>query len=246
MTLKEFSRNLERFEHLIKSIESNKSRLKPRKFFDFRSRKLDYHINSAKGAFNDLKDSLWNLNYLIKENKNNETTYLELINHMKELENNYLKNNNKKIIETIGKIKKIKFKEEEDYFTINMNYVPVDIRSDVNADFNELKKCYKAGCYRSTVILCGRILETALHRKYYEVTGNDILEKNPGIGLGKLIAKLSEKNVKFDPGIKQQIHLINNIRVESVHKKKQAFYPNKSQAYAIMLFTIDVLEKMFR
>ena len=85
-----------------------------------------------------------------------------------------------------------------------------------------------------------------MHRKYFETTGKDILEKNPGIGLGNLIGKLSEKNVKFDPGLTHQIHLINQVRIFSVHKKKEAFYPNKDQANAMVLYTLDVLWKMFR
>ncbi len=251
MTLKDFKINLERFEHLIKSIESNKLKIKEkkeRKIFDFTEKKLEYSIKSSKSAFEELKDCLWSLSYLIKEDKSNEDIYLELIKDFRELEKNYNQDNLKKTLEIIENIKKKieEFKDVKADLGIDLKYIPLDIRADVNADLKELKKCYNAGCYRSTVILCGRLLETALHRKYYEITKQDILEKNPGIGLGTLIAKLSEKNIKFDPGVPQQIHLINQIRVQSVHKKKEAFYPNKSQAYAIMLFTMDVLEKLFR
>ncbi|MFP4423991.1 MAG: hypothetical protein ACLFP2_02045 [Candidatus Woesearchaeota archaeon] len=123
--------------------------------------------------------------------------------------------------------------------------LPYDIRDEVTLDIKEMHKCFSAGCFRSVVILCGRVIEVALHRKYFEATGQDILEKNPGIGLGKLIAKLSEKNVAFDPGLTQQIHLINQVRISSVHKKEEAFYPSQSQAQAIMLFTLDVLSRMF-
>lgn len=250
MSLKDFERNLGRFEHLVKSIENSKGKIKKekRKIFDFSEKKLEYYINSAKGAFNELKESLWNLQYLVKEDKKNEEVYLDLIKEIKLLEENYNQEDLKKTIENIQKIQKIilKFTDIKDDLSVDLKYIPMDVRADVNADLKELKKCYNASCYRSTVILCGRLLETALHRKYYEITKLDILEKNPGIGLGKLIAKLSEKEVKFEPGVKQQIHLINQIRVESVHKKKEAFYPNKSQAYAIMLFTMDVLEKLFK
>jgi len=31
--------------------------------------------------------------------------------------------------------------------------------------------------------------------------------------LGKIIAKLDELNIKFDPGLTQQIHLINQARI---------------------------------
>jgi hypothetical protein len=88
-------------------------------------------------------------------------------------------------------------------------------------------------------------LETALHRKYYEATGNDLLEKAPGIGLGSLIAKLSEKGAALPPGLPNQIHLINQARVFSVHTKQETFIPTKDQAQAIMLFTIDALNKIF-
>jgi len=123
--------------------------------------------------------------------------------------------------------------------------VPADIYPEVEADMKEMEQCFNSGCYRSSVILCGRVLETALHRKYYETTGLDILETQPGIGLGKLIAKLHEKGVRFDPGLNEQIHLINQARISSVHKKKQVFYPSNSQARAMILYTLDVMNKIF-
>ena len=129
--------------------------------------------------------------------------------------------------------------------SIKVPPLPDAIKDDVLADIRETEKCMSSGCYRSATILCGRILETALHRKYFDVTGQDALEKNPGIGLGNLIAKLIEKNVSFDPGLTQQIHLINQVRVFSVHKKQEAFNPSKGQAEAIVLYTMDALEKLF-
>ena len=120
-----------------------------------------------------------------------------------------------------------------------------DIRGELVADIEELKVCYNAKCYRSCIIICGRLLEIGLHRKYFETTGRDILEKSPGIGLGNLVAKLVDKEVKLDPGLTQQIHLINNVRIFSVHKKQRPFYPSKSQAHATILFTLDILEKLF-
>jgi len=124
--------------------------------------------------------------------------------------------------------------------------IPSDIYAEVEADMNEMQKCMGSGCYRSVVILCGRILEVVLHRKYFEATQNDLLEKSPGIGLGNLIGKMNERGIHFDPGLTQQIHLINQVRVFSVHKKQQPFQPSRAQAQAIMLYTGDVLDKMFR
>ena len=124
--------------------------------------------------------------------------------------------------------------------------LPSDVRDEVSADIQELKRCFNAECYRSSVVLCGRLLETALHRKYFEVANNDLLEKSPGIGLGNLIAKMEEKGIKLDPGLTNQIHLINQVRIYSVHKKQQPFYPTRAQAHAIMLYTLDVLKKLFQ
>ena len=157
------------------------------------------------------------------------------------------------IIEEIQRIiKTLKISKESKKQTANekkiefkIPSVPPEIYDNITADVNELRKCFDADCYRSCVILCGRILETALHRKHYDVTGIDALEKTPGIGLGKLIAKLKENNVELDPAITQQIHLINQARIFSVHTKQTAFNPTKNQAHAIILYTLDVLSKMF-
>ena len=134
--------------------------------------------------------------------------------------------------------------EEKQSFKIPK--LPHDVKDDITADINEIQACMKAGCYRSAVILCGRIMETALHRKYYDATGQDLLEKAPGTGLGNLIAKLAEKGVKLDPGLPNQIHLINQVRVFSVHTKKEPFTPSKTQAEAIVLYTMDILDKLFK
>lgn len=130
--------------------------------------------------------------------------------------------------------------------TVTLPRLPEEIKDEIYADITELGRCFDASCYRSAIVLCGRILETALHRKYFEVIGKDILETQPGIGLGTLVAKLKEKNVAFDPAITQQIHLINNIRISSVHKKNEPFIPTKAQAHAAILYTMDIVERMFK
>ncbi|MDO8661160.1 MAG: hypothetical protein Q7K43_04680 [Candidatus Woesearchaeota archaeon] len=124
--------------------------------------------------------------------------------------------------------------------------VPLEIREELAADAVELDKCMSAGCFRSAIILCGRLLETALHRKYFELTGNDLLEKAPGIGLGTVIAKMAEQGESLDPGLGNQIHLINQVRVWSVHKKHEPFCPSKAQAQAIALYTMDVVQKLWK
>jgi len=123
--------------------------------------------------------------------------------------------------------------------------IPDTIRTEIEIDFRELMKCFETGCYRAAVIICGRMLEVALHRKYFDVTGNDILETNPGIGLGKLIARLKENEVFFDPGLMDQIHMINKVRIHSVHRKQEVYEPSEEQTMAMMLYTKDIIKRLF-
>jgi hypothetical protein len=136
-------------------------------------------------------------------------------------------------------------KKGEMRINFDLPNLPEEISDNIKADVDELQKCFASACYRSAIILCGRVLETALHRKYFEVTGNDALEKEPGIGLGKLVARMSEKSMKLDPALPQQIQFINQARIFSVHTKQEAFSPSKNQAQATILYTIDVLGKLF-
>jgi len=157
----------------------------------------------------------------------------------------YRENKLEEMLPLLEEIKKIEKDEKKEKPNFALPRVPSEIKEEITADLIELEKCFQNGCYRSSVILCGRILETALHRKYFEISGRDILETSPGIGLGNLVAKIRELNYNFEPGISEQIHLINQVRVYSVHKKQKAFYPSKEQTHAIILYTIDAIKKMF-
>ncbi|MBU2639282.1 MAG: hypothetical protein KKG75_01085 [Nanoarchaeota archaeon] len=171
------------------------------------------------------------LTFLDKIEKNFEDKKIEIV--LQDLEK----------LEKLGK--NLKVKNKKLHFKLK-SFLPIEIKQDIEADLEELERCYLHNCFRSSIILCGRLLETALHRKYYELTGNDLLEKSPGIGLGKIIAKLKQKNIEIIPGLNQQIHLINQIRIFSVHKQSSYFQPNKEQTYAIILYTLDVLNKLFK
>ncbi len=145
----------------------------------------------------------------------------------------------KKTLEKIPKQEQIEKKE------FSLPVLPKEIKQETQANFEELLICFENNCFRSSLILCGKILEIALHRKYFEVTGKDLLEKSPDIGLGNVLAKMREANIEFDPGLAQQIHLINQLRVFSVHKKSQTFQPSKEQTKATILYTLDILNKLF-
>jgi len=124
--------------------------------------------------------------------------------------------------------------------------VPKDIYSEIRSNFDEVVVCFENRCYRAATILCGKILEIALHRKYLEITGQDLLEKAPDIGLGNLLVKLKEKGLDIEPGLANQIHIINQLRTASVHKKQGHFIPSRAQCQATILYTLDTLKKLFK
>lgn len=265
MELEDFRRSVTNFNNALNKIKTsridlNKPVRKDLLIHDFKEKKKDYQISTYRQYFSDLKLKAVGLTTLAKHSISNSDTILQINKLIGEASGFFNSNELDKLSSAITRmadlslriktpvqsLRKAPVQKIEKRLSMEVTGIPLDIKADVEADLDELDKCFKAGCHRSAVILCGRVLETALHRKYFEATGVDLLEKSPGIGLGKIIAKLSDKNIKLDPGLAQQIHLINNVRVFSVHKKQEPFNPSKVQTQAIMLYTVDVLRKIFR
>lgn len=240
-----------RIERLKSHIERKQELEKDRyagKPLNLKERKAAYYFSSAESCYNDLKREIFEI---VSEAKGQEPVF-DILLFWKELQQS--KGDAGKSKEILDRMSDAALKilpsqktetKTQDNVSLKIPKLPEDIKADVLADIREIEKCFNNGLYRSATILCGRVLETALHRKYYEATGNDALEKSPGIGLGNLIAKLKEKNIEIDPAITQQIHLINQVRIFTVHKKKEAFMPSKEQCHAIILYTIDVVGRMF-
>ena len=205
----------------------------------------NYHHKNLLNIIKSVKNSSVQLHQMLQLDAGAQDKLNELIEAVPEIDTNDIEKLKKVVAKIDLLIKQIEFPSEKEKLVYIPSKLPVDIKAEITADLNELEKCYSNKCYRSAVILCGRVLEIALHRKYFEVTGNDALEKSPGIGLGNLIAKLKEKNVSLDPALTNQIHLVNQVRVFSVHKKKEAFYPSEQQTQAMVLYTLDILEKLF-
>lgn len=212
----------------------------------FRQRKFSSHKTLVNSSLQLLDSRTFEL--LSSATTPSRKPAINFILHQQKLQENYVDKDIRGMISEIQKMKQFLSKvsvNEIKTLQFKKPSLPLEIQEEIHADLEELQRCFNSQCYRSAVILCGRMLEAALHRKYYETTHFDILEKNPGIGLGTLIAKLVDKGVKLDPGLTQQIHLINNVRIFSVHKKLTPFRPSKIQAHAVILFTLDTLEKLF-
>jgi hypothetical protein len=225
---------------LDKEIDPNKAML------DYKLNQRKYHQNTLVKALTQVRNSPLQLQTIVQDNATAQEKLNKLIELIPELETKNIEELDKLVKKMELLIKYISFpQEKKDSFIKIPRNIPSDIQADVVLDLKELEKTYKSECYRSSIILCGRILETALHRKYFEATGHDILEKSPGIGLGNLIGKLKDKSISLDPALSNQIHLINQVRIFSVHKKKESFNPSEQQTQAMILYTLDILEKLF-
>lgn len=236
MALKEINQNVESIFELIR--EKNRLETKTEKKFyikeSFKAQKLRYvnkRIDILTNKISTLVDSLFE--------SSKDKAVLKLI----EFKENHSITNETNLKTFQKQLSLINF-DENTIFT-KPDKIPLAIRDNINADFEEMEKCFKNGLYRSAIILCARILEVCLHRKYYDVTGHDVLEKSPGIGLGNLIGKMKDQGIDMDPAIAQQIHLLNQTRIYSVHKKEKAFIPNKNQAHAIILYTVEIVKGLF-
>ncbi|MFW6013636.1 MAG: hypothetical protein ACOCZQ_00855 [Nanoarchaeota archaeon] len=225
----------------IEKSSEDKNRHKNHKTSDFHLLKADYKKIKVNNCVEKLQNKIFALTSNLDKNNPDNDLILEMLKLSKNQQ--LLVDNLSRLIDLAGCLKQ---KSETSQGTIQIpDNLPDKIAPEIRADFRELERCFNAGCYRACTIICGRVIEVCLHRKYFEVVGVDLLEKNPGIGLGKLIAKMYEKNISLDPGLSQQVHLINQVRIYSVHKKSESFYPSKEQAYAMVLYTMDVVRKLF-
>ncbi|MBD3309710.1 DUF4145 domain-containing protein [Candidatus Woesearchaeota archaeon] len=246
-----FSDDIRKLKNAVENALSNSVSLEAvdddKAIYDYDKKKEQYYVNAVKTAQKNLARGSASLNELVKHDPSNELPVSELISAAKqageETDLKKLKQLADRMQEADSRLKKPP--ESEISAASYKRKFPEEIRDEMAADLKELEMCFSNSCYRSSIIICGRLLETALHRKYFEETGTDLLEKSPGIGLGKIIAKFDEKKILIDPALKQQIHLINQVRIFSVHKKQEVFRPSKEQTYAIVLYTLDVLGKMF-
>ena len=203
----------------------------------FAKQKATYHQKTLENRIKKIETQLFTLIPYCSVNNQNIILISKIFNSLSNKDLNSVK-------DLVTSLEFMNTEKKELKILVPKN-IPSELHDELQSDFKELEKCYSSQCYKASTILCGRILEAVLHRKYYETTGFDILEKNPGIGLGTLIAKLTEKEVILDPALKQQIHLINEVRIFSVHKKRQLFQPTKEQTHAMILYTMDIVKKLF-
>lgn len=233
---------------LIKKIDFDNKIIESE--FNFRKKEREYYLSEIKGAMKRI-EAVLSESFVVSSRGGERAELAKVAEKIKELRQKIREKNFKESITIIEEISGIcpfiKISDADlpksDFF---LPKVPREIYAEVKASFDELVKCYEHSCYRSSLMLCGRILELALHRKYLEATGRDLLEKAPDIGLGNLVLRFKEKGIILDPGLSNQIHLINQLRIASVHRKKQVFTPTRAQSKATVLYTLDTVKKLFK
>jgi hypothetical protein len=245
--MNDFKKELEELERTLGIVLKRKMFPKEKKYETF-----DYEEKQKAYVRKDIEMKIKQINNTLNKPDTKELSFLKKLDEFQKDFEDIKKEISKFSPESIEKsidmientLEKIPEKQKENK-EFSLAKLPKDIQEDVQTNFDELLVCFENNCFRSSLMLCGKILEIALHRKYFEVTGKDLLEKSPDIGLGNLLARMKEYGINLDPGLPQQIHLINQLRVFSVHKKERVFQPSKDQAKATILYTLDVLNKLF-
>lgn len=216
--------------------------------FDFKKREQDYYKRLLNGQLRKVKANLAEGMLYGKNEHRDQIQKIKIA--IEQIEQKIALNNlleASSIISNLPEIPNIKVEkplfETKSFF---LPHVPREVYFEVKSNFDEATICFDNRCYRAATILCGKILEVALHRKYFEVTGKDMLEKAPSIGLGNMLVRLKEANVEIEPGLSNQIHIINQMRVATVHKKAGHFIPSRAQCQATILYTLDALKKLFK
>lgn len=209
--------------------------------------------NTFRESLLAIKTSLFRLKKKVKKLSGEEETVEtinDFISNIEDGEKNAERWSNELLVQYVNilkssfsELKGVLPAEIEFELDIDLSKVPSTIRTDLRRDFDELKSCFLVEAYRGTIMFCGRILETALGRKYFEETGIDPAEQL--WTLGKLITECGKANINLEPGVYRIAKLINDMRVPSVHKKARAYLPTPDEARGIILITKSVITRLF-
>jgi hypothetical protein len=132
---------------------------------------------------------------------------------------------------------------EEASFLVDLSTVPVEIREELEIDFDEIRKCYFGGAFKAALSICGRVLEVVLARKYYEKTKVDTI--NARWPIGQLIKKCFDEKVLNNPAVGDICNLINKSRINSVHMTVTLYKPGPDDTRSIIEFTRGLIKKLY-
>jgi hypothetical protein len=120
---------------------------------------------------------------------------------------------------------------------------PQEIREETKLDFEEMKICYNEGAFRSAIMMCGRVMELLLAKRYFDSTTVDPIEQKWPLGV--LIKKCYEHNVITEPAVGDMCNFINHFRIGSVHSLHTIQRPIQEETKSVIEFTIGLLKRLY-
>lgn len=113
-----------------------------------------------------------------------------------------------------------------------------DITLTINMIYDEILKDYKNKCYYSSIILCGKLLETIISSLYIKIF--DIDPDAEKLGFDAMINKLKKQGYDFS-ATKKHMAVIATHRNKAVHGS--IIVPTKDEARGVIYLTKDILIK---
>ena len=112
------------------------------------------------------------------------------------------------------------------------------------SNFEEIRKCYNTGAFRSAIGMCGRILELILAVIYFK-------EKRCRPHWARVEYRNPDSKMLWRWGVKWTslgdiFNLINKSRIISVHRTRRLYRPDQDDTKAITEFTIGLVKKLFQ
>lgn len=132
--------------------------------------------------------------------------------------------------------------------------IPIEVRSEVAADFEEIRRCYSNQAYRASIAFCGRILETILGRRYYEqktrlspqTTPKTIEQEVEGLTLGQIIDRCRQIGLlASSPDLDLYAGMINEVRILSIHHKGRKYIPGPEAVKGTINFASEIIRELY-
>lgn len=132
--------------------------------------------------------------------------------------------------------------------------IPVEVRNEVAADFEEIRRCYSNQAYRASIAFCGRILETVLGRKYYEekvrlgpkMLPKIIEQEVEELSLGQIIDRCRRIGLLASSSdLDLYAGMINEVRILSIHHKSRRYVPGPEAVKGTINFVSEVIRELY-
>jgi hypothetical protein len=133
---------------------------------------------------------------------------------------------------------------EELKLEFDVGQAPIEIRSEIATDFDEIVKCNSSEAYRAVIAFCGRMLETALAWEYWKKKGIDPIKQK--WTLGTLINECEKAGIFApQPGLHGLCNMINEVRIPSIHRsRKEIYLPSPQDAKSIFQMTQSAIRRL--